>query len=113
VTGGLGYLQHNIRIENRENTAPQLEGDYKKGYDKLTGGFTISEQIGYMHLSNKRVVNFSVCFEFIQSWTKARRNYDFTLMGKDTSKRFDTFYGMKFSWFIPLYKKAPDKYYYF
>jgi hypothetical protein len=113
ATGGVGYLQHKVRIENKENTAPQVEGDYKKGYDQLTGGFAISEQVGYINLSNKYIFNFSAGFECIQSWTKALRSYDFNLMGKDTSRRLDLFFGMKFSWFIPLYKKAPDKYYYF
>ncbi|MCK5784584.1 MAG: hypothetical protein KAH06_09055, partial [Desulfobacterales bacterium] len=32
LLAGAGYLQHKIRIEVIDNSAPQLSGDYKKGY---------------------------------------------------------------------------------
>ena len=35
---GTGFLQHKIRIENPDNSAPQIKDDYKKGYDKLSNG---------------------------------------------------------------------------
>ncbi len=111
IVGG-GLLQHKIRIENPENTAPQLKDDYKKGYDKLTNGFALSEFVGYMHMGNNKVVSFFVGFEFVQAWTQSRRDYDFVLMQKDETKRFDTLSGIKFGWIIPLYKRKPQKYYY-
>jgi len=43
---GGGFMQHKIRIENPGNTVPQLKGDYKKGYDKLTNGPALSQFIG-------------------------------------------------------------------
>lgn len=110
IVGG-GLLQHKVRIENPENTAPQLSGDYKKGYDKLTNGFALSEFIGYIHMGNNKLVSFYAGFEFAQAWTQSRRDYDFVLMGKDEKKRFDTLSGFKFGWIIPLYKRKPQKYY--
>ena len=113
ITGGLGYLQHKIRVENIEGTAPQVMGDYAKGYDKLSGGPAISEFIGYLHLGNKKLINYFAGIELDQAWTKSKRPYDFTLMGKDESKRFDTFFGAKIGWLVPLYPKVPDAYYYY
>ncbi|MCF8298817.1 MAG: hypothetical protein K9J13_14810 [Saprospiraceae bacterium] len=112
VIAGGGLLQHKIRIENTDNTAPQLSGDYKKGYDRLTNGFALSEFVGYMYMGNRKIVSFYAGFEFVQAWTQSRRDYDFVLMGKDDKKRFDTLSGFKFGWIIPLYKRKPQKYYY-
>lgn len=109
---GLGFLQHKIRIENPDNTAHQIKGDYKKGYDRLTNGLALSEFIGYMYLGNSRLVSFYAGFEFTQAWTQNRRSYNFDMMGPDKTKRFDLLSGFKIGWIIPLYKRSPEKYYY-
>lgn len=107
-----GLLQHKIRIENPDNVAYQIKGDYKKGYDRLTNGFAISEYIGYMHLGNLRLVSFHIGFECTQAWTQSRREYDFDKMSKDTKQRLDLLYGIKAGWIIPLYKRRLKEYYY-
>lgn len=109
---GAGYLQHKIRIENRDKTAPQINGDYKKGYDRLTAGFAINEFIGYVHLGNNKLVSFFAGIEFTQAWTESLRIYDFDKMKRNNSKYFDSLTGIKIGWIIPLYKRLPDKYYY-
>ena len=113
ILGSAGFLQHKIRIENPGNNTPQVLGEYKKGYDKLTNGFAVSEFIGYMYLSNNRLINFFGGFEFIQSWTQNRRPLNFDTMEKDNIKRMDLLSGFKIGWIIPLYKKVPDKYYFY
>jgi hypothetical protein len=114
VMGSVGYFQHKIRIEVTENTAPQLKDDYKKGYDRLTDGIGISEFIGYMYISDSRLLNFFAGFEFNQAWTKPGREINFDTMKPDeTTKRFDTLMGLKVGWIIPLFKRLPEKYYYF
>jgi hypothetical protein len=110
---GVGLLQHKIRIENPGNGAPQIKGDYKKGYDRLTNGLAINEFIGYMYLGNSRLVSFYAGFEFTQAWTQNRRSYNFDLMGPDNTKRFDLLSGFRVGWIIPLYKRSADKYYYY
>ena len=112
IMGGIGYLQHKISIQVENESAPQLKGDYKRGYDRLSGGFAINEFIGYMYLSNSRILNFMVGVEFFQSWTKSKREYLFDLMGPDKEKRFDTMIGPKLVWMIPLHKRAPKEFYY-
>lgn len=108
---GLGLMQHKIRIETIGNNVPQLSTEYKKGYDKLSNGFLLSENIGYLYLSNNRLVNFYVGFECMQGFTKSRRSYDYELMRQDTQKRLDILYGGKIAWILPLYKKAPQEFY--
>jgi len=113
LTLGTGLLQHKIRIENEGNTAPQISKDYRKGYDRLSNGISFTEFIGYYYLGNKRLVNFFGGFECIQAFTKSRRSWDYDLMRKDTKQRLDLLYGFRIGWILPLYKKAPQNFYYY
>ncbi len=114
ISGSAGYLQHKIRIEVFNNTAPQLRDDYKKGYDRLTGGFVVNEFIGYMYLSENRLLNFYAGFEFTQAWTKPFRDINFDTMKKDEiTNRFDMLNGFKIGWIIPVFQRQPEKFYYY
>jgi len=112
IMGSGGYLQHNIRIEVDNNNTPQLMGDYSRGYDRLSNGFAISEFIGYIYLSDRRLTNFFAGIEFAQGWTKSMRDYYFDTMQKDNNQKFDSFIGIKVGWVFPLYKRSPEKFYY-
>lgn len=112
VNLGIGLLQHHIRIENKDNNTPPVIGDYKKGYDRLTNGLSLREFIGYQHLDNKRLINFYAGFEFYQGWTQCRRDFNFDTMEKDNTKRNDYLFGIRVGWILPLYKQAPQTYYY-
>ncbi|MBK9292349.1 MAG: hypothetical protein IPM52_12085 [Bacteroidetes bacterium] len=113
VQGGLGYLAHRIRIETQFGTAPQLAGDYAKGYDHLRGGFAHSLEAGYLFMGNKRTLNFSAGLEWIAAYTRPLRDYSFDLMGRDTRKYTDHYIGLRVNWMIPGYRRAPLKYYYY
>jgi hypothetical protein len=111
LLAGAGYIQDKIRIHNPGNTAPQLFGDYKKGYDKLNGGIAVTGSLGYMYLSNTRLLNFSVAFEFMQAWTNSYRKRDFDTGKQDTRKLSSQFYTIKVYWMIPLYRRVPKQFY--
>lgn len=110
---GMGYMQHKIRIENEDNTVPQISGSYKKGYDRFTNGIALTEFVGYQFLGNTRLLNFFIGVEFIQGYTKNRRSINFDMMRKDDTNRKDYLYGFRFGWTLPLYKKVPNEFYYF
>jgi len=111
ILGTAGYLQHKIRIEVFENTAPQLDSAYKKGYDKLTGGPGGSVYLGYLHMSNNKYVNFSFGVEYLFASTRSLRDYDFVLMAKDETIRRDNLLTIRFNWIIPVYARAPKEFY--
>ncbi|MGA2823612.1 MAG: hypothetical protein ABSE72_08815 [Bacteroidales bacterium] len=108
---GGGFLQDKIRIHDEDNTAPQVHGDYKKGYDRLNNGWILSGTVGYLYLSDSRLINFFVGFEFMQSWNKYRRARNFDTGLQDNSSLSTQFYGVKVKWFIPLYKRKPKNFY--
>lgn len=109
---GAGYMTHKIRIYNQDMTAPQIKDEYKKGYDRLTGGLCLSQQLGYMHIGNRKAYSFSVSFEITEAFTKPLRDYQFDLMGPEPQDtRLDLLYGIRFSWMIPLFRQPSDIYF--
>lgn len=115
VNGGLGYLLNRIRIEFSSNasTPYNLAEDYRYGYDRMRGGFAYSGELGYMYMSNSRVLNFSLSLEFVQAHTKSMREWDFNLMGPDLKSYIDRYYGIRLAIYIPTYKRMPAEYYYY
>lgn len=111
IQGGVGFLMHKIRIESLYDDVPQLEGEYRKGYDRFHMGFSTREFIGYLYQADKRYLNFYAGFEFIQGFTENQRNYNFDLQGPDPGIKSDYFWSAKVGWLIPIYKrKAKDIY---
>lgn len=115
VNAGLGYLSNRIRIEfsSYASTPPNLSGDYRYGYDRMRGGMAYSGEIGYMYMSNSRVLNFSVSLEFTQAHTKSLRQWNFHLMGPDLKTYLDRYFGIRIAVYIPTYKRMPSEYYYY
>lgn len=114
VTVGGGLLQHKIRIqEDPQAFVPQIAGDYKKGYDRLTNGFALSQFIGYQHLARNGRINFIIGVEAIQGFTQNRRDLNYDTITTDVESRFDVLYGFKVGWTLPLYIGAnADEIYY-
>jgi hypothetical protein len=111
LLAGAGYIQDKIRIHNPGNTAPQLLGDYKKGYDRLNGGFAVTGSLGYLYLSNTRLLNFSASLEFMQAWTTPYRKRNFDTGKQDTRNLSSQFYSIRVCWIIPLYRRVPKEFY--
>ncbi len=112
INAGVGYMLHRMKIDNQHQTAPQISGDYAKGYDMLTGGISLNQFIGWYFMSNSRLLNFYGGFEFHEAFTKSLRDWDFHNMQKDNNSYFDFFIGIKIGWMLPIYDRAPDKFYY-
>jgi hypothetical protein len=112
IFAGPTYLQHKVKIDDVGRQTPGLTKGYLKGYDRLTSGFGFHEFIGYVYLGNNRILNFFGGFDFMQAFTKSQRSYDFDKMEPDTQKRFDMLSGFRVGWILPLYKSAPQEFYY-
>jgi hypothetical protein len=112
-TLGLGYIQNKIYIRNPSETYPQLLGEYGKGYDRLHSGCASVQNIGYLHSGNKRTINFAVAFEFMQGFTSNQRAFNWDTNMPDTARKIDLYFGLKVSWFLPIYDKNQQKFYYY
>lgn len=109
---GGGYMQHKIKLYDANKKVAAVNGNLKKGYDRLTGGPALTQFIGYMYLSNNRLANFYFGFEFFEGFTQSYRVYNYDTGLKDTQKRLDIQMGFRFGWILPLYKRLPKEYYY-
>ena len=80
-----------------------LSGDYKKGYDRLTNGLTLKQFIGYQHLDPNLRLNFFAGFEFLEGFTRSRRDFDFDTRRKDQTDRLDLLWGFRVGLVLPFY----------
>ena len=112
VSIGPSFFQHKIEIDYRDAQISQLEGDYEKGYDRLTSGFGLNEFIGYIYFSRRKLINFYAGFEFMQTWSKSKRGFNYDTMESDDKTRKDNLAGFRFGWVLTLYRRAPEQYYY-
>lgn len=109
---GGGYMRHKLRIETQNNVVPALEGEYVKGYDRLTAGPAGMVFIGYQHLGNNRFINFMFGFEVIMGFTHHLRPYNFDNGRTDDGQRVDALNGLRFGWTLPLHRNVDDRIFY-
>lgn len=102
---GAGFMLHRIDIFASTLNVPQITGDYEKGYDRLTGGFALSQFIGYQYLDPKKRVNFQAGFNFQQAFTKSMRTVDYDTRVYNDTKRLDLVRGFRIGIIIPVYTK--------
>ncbi len=111
---GGGYLMHRLRIETQDQVVPQIELDYKNGYDRMTTGFNAHQFVGYSFMSNGGYYNFYAGFYFQEGFTRNRRTifFDQPDVPVPTNLRLDIQYGLRAGWYIPFYKRQPKDFYF-
>ena len=114
VHTGAGYLLHRMKIETNEQVIPQIELDYKKGYDRLTTGVNVHQFIGNNFMSNSGGYQFYGGLYAQEGFTKNRRtiNFDEPDVPVSTELRLDIQVGFKLGWVIPIYKRQPKDFYF-
>lgn len=114
IHAGAGYLLHRLRVETQEQVIPQLELDYRKGYDRLTIGPNLHQFVGYAFMANGGFFNFYGGFYAQQGLTQNQREIFFDRPDEPvpSNTRLDIQYGFKLGWFIPFYKRQPKEFYY-
>jgi hypothetical protein len=112
VTNSVGWLQHNIRVQDDNSSIVQITGDYIKGYDRLTGGITLQQFIGWQKLGVDRRNNWMIGLELSQGFTNTLRDWDFSTRQKLDSRRIDLRFGIRLAWTLPFYHKAAETIYY-
>lgn len=110
VALGAGWLQHNIRIQgDPQRSVPQIEGPYKKGYDRLSNGFALRQFVAYQLLDSNGRINFYAGLEFTQGFTRNRRPFDFDTRSHEDVARVDFLFGVRIGWVLPFYLDNADE----
>ncbi|HRI58218.1 MAG TPA: hypothetical protein PK228_00765 [Saprospiraceae bacterium] len=112
LTFGAGYMRHWIRIQDDNSSVTQLTGDYKKGYDRLTGGLALNQFIGWQNLAPDGRSNWLIGLEFNEGFTNTLRDWDFNDMRKLDDSRLDLRIGLRVAWTLPFYQGPPEEIFY-
>ncbi len=112
-----GFLQHKIWIRANKDSYRQFDTDYKTGYDRLTNGFMLQGQLGYLYLERKKYLNFYGGVEYTLGITQNRRAWNFFdanggIGGPDRHTRLDMFIGFKVGWIIPVFTNKDTEEFY-
>ena len=103
VSLGAGFIEHRMRFQDDTNTAIHLFGDYSKGYDRLTNGFSLKQFVGYQYMSSDQRINIYGGFDFTEAFTKGRRDWNYDQFGPDKSPRTDILIGFRLGLILPFY----------
>ncbi len=109
---GGGWAQHRIRLLDDSRSVVQIRDDYKKGYDRLTGGPAIQQFIGWQHVGYGRDMSWMLGFEFNQAFTNTLRDWDFSSVRKLDESRVDLRFGVRLAWTLPFYTGYAEEIYY-
>ena len=112
IKAGFGFIQHKIKMRFDSDKVPQLEGEYAKGYDRLTNGMLFYQGFGY-RLINPQGLSFYAGVDFNQAFTQNRRSWNYSEMGPDLKKRNDFYTNVNISLLIPIFKSSGKRDTYF
>ncbi len=104
LAAGAGIMSHKIRLIDELSNVAQLKNGYDTGYDRLTRGLGLRQQIGYEHHSKNGLMNLNLVFEVSQAFTKSVRSYQFDIGKVEEGNRLDLLYTLRATWYLPIKK---------
>ena len=110
--GAAGFIQHRIDLNFEKEFLPQLNGDFEKGYDRMTNGLFIRQYIGYLYSGSERFLNIKVGIEMTEAFTASRRSVNVDTGEIPTGSRLDIQGALKIAWVLPIYENPKLQYYY-
>jgi hypothetical protein len=112
LTVGGGYFQTKINLYDAQRKIAAINGELKSGYDRLSNGFSATQFLGYLFLSESRMLNFYFGMEAYQAVTSSVRKMNYDTGMPDTAQRLELLYGLRFGWILPLYERKPSAFYF-
>jgi hypothetical protein len=101
---GAGIMTHSIKVFDDSRSLVIAEAPYVKGFDRLTRGFALKQELVYQHHSKIKALHFNVGFNIMEGFTKQVRKVNFDNGQLNTASRLDLLFGIRLTWMIPLSK---------
>jgi hypothetical protein len=101
IAAGAGFMQHRIKMRFDARLSPQLESDYRYGYDRMTNGLQLVQNVRW-HYLNPETLSFFIGLDFGQGFTQNRRNWNFSEYRQDDDRRIDSYFGFSAGILIPI-----------
>lgn len=114
ISQGFGYLEHQIFIETKNQDIPQLNKEMKKGYDRLSNGFSTKLCVDWKYYHKKGRFQIGSGVNYTMAYTKIQRAYNFAANEYYTNKRtWDQLLGIKVELIIPIHRKNEEEFHYY
>lgn len=112
IMPGVGFIQHRIKIFDKDNNISSIKGDYKKGYDRLVNGIYYEQYVGYNHFAANQLLNYHIGLDFVAGFDQGRRTYLYDVRRSGEDKRIDILFGIRAGWYIPIFHRKSEDYYF-
>ena len=114
LSQGIGYLQHQIFIDTKNQNIPQLNEDMKAGYDRLTSGLSSKSSIDYKYYHKKGRFQMGIGINYTVAYTKNQRTYNFANnQYYPQENSWDKLFGIKVEIIIPINRRNNEEFHYF
>lgn len=107
-----GFIQHKILIHDQKGQVSQLKKEYRKGYDRLVNGLFIEPYIGYVHFAKNTLLNFHIGLDALVGFTQGRRDFLYDVRRPGNEKRLDVLFGIRGGWYLPVFKRKSEEYFF-
>jgi hypothetical protein len=105
----MGYFGHKIHFTDPNHYFPQIDQNYRYGYDQRSSAIALNQFFGYLFLQKRRVLSFYVGIEVWEIFSKPDRGYIFAgdLKGSTDNRprMFSGLFGIRLGWNLPFYEK--------
>ena len=110
---GTGYINQKIQIDTKNENIPQLNEEYKKGYDSANDGIFGKISINYKYYSKKGGIQIST--GLFNSFARVKRlnSYLFNENNNDDSFHFGSTFGFNIGLIIPVSKINQEEFHYY
>ena len=110
---GAGYINQKILIDTKNENIPQLNEEYKKGYDDANDGIFGKISINYKYYSKKGGIQIST--GLFNSFARVKRlnSYLFNENNNDDSFHFGSTFGFNLGLIIPVSKINQEEFHYY
>lgn len=112
VMTGIGFMQHKVLIQDKSESIFSLSKNYRKGYDRLSNGIYLEQYVGYLFLSNNGLINFHIGLDAAFGFTQGRRDFLFDVRRPGNEKRTDILFGIRGGWYLPMFKRKSEEFFF-
>lgn len=111
---GIGYIQHKIFIDTKNQNIPQLNENMKKGYDNFSNGLSTKFSVDYRYYDRNNKFQISIGINYTIASTKIQREYNFNEeIPYPKNRNTDMLLGFKVDVIIPVNRKNTEEFHYF
>ena len=114
LSAGVGFLQHQIFIDTKNQNIPHLNEDYKKGYNRLNNGISTKWEASYKFYSSNGKFQMYAGMNMTIAYTKNKHPFlfdkeEYTL----NTGSWDSLLGFSLGIIIPINRKNEEEFHYY